>query len=102
MGMSAPQYMRLGGNGNGLGGFLPMPTLYSMARCLCQAPRSRFDQMGRGMKSETWRKKRAVPSLLPPRAAGEDDVGAGEWDAGDQGGFERQGAEVFRLEVVDV
>src|SRR5712691_6844756 len=58
--------------------------------------------MGRGMKAGTWRKKRAVPSLLPSRAAGEDDVGAGQGDAGDHGGFERQGAEVFRLEVMHV
>ena len=35
-------------------------------------------------------------------SVGENDVGAGEGDAGDHRGFQGQGAEVFRLEVVDV
>ena len=40
--------------------------------------------------------------LLPARPAAEDAVGAGQGQAGDQRGFEGQGAQVFGLEVVDV
>ena len=41
-------------------------------------------------------------SSLPARPAAEDAIGAGQGKPGDHRGFERQGAQVFGLEVVDV
>src|SRR5436309_10374339 len=41
-------------------------------------------------------------SSPPPWSSREDDVSAGQGDAGDYRGFEGEGAEVFRLQVVHV
>ena len=43
-----------------------------------------------------------VVRFLPARPAAEDAIGAGQGQAGDQRGFEGQGAQVFGLEVVHV